>query len=97
MGLKESVRDWFIRRELNNQSKEGTVIGKVWNWLNGKKTLIGGIITLVAYVAGGVPLIAGVCSSEACLVTVAKAVGISTMIVGGLHKVYKFIYREEHQ
>lgn len=64
----------------------------LWKWLNGKKTLIGAAITIVAYVVGGLPLLAAFLPAA----KVAEIVGIGTFIVGLLHKLYKFVYREEH-
>jgi hypothetical protein len=68
------------------------MLTKVWTFLNGKKTVIGAVITLVAYVVGGLPLLAAFLPA----VTVAKVVGVGVFVVGALHKVYKFVYREEH-
>ncbi len=67
-----------------------------WDFMNGKKTIVGAVITVVAYLAGGVPLIAALCTTAVCVATVAKVGGIGLTLVGILHKVYKFVYREEH-
>ncbi len=68
----------------------------IWDFMNGKKTIVGAIITLVAYLVAGIPLVAGLCTSAVCLATVAKVGGIGLTIVGLLHKGYKLIYREDH-
>ncbi len=53
---------------------------------------VGAGITIHAYLVGGLPLLAAFVPA----VTVAKLVGVGTFILGLLHKVYKFVYREEH-
>lgn len=93
MGLKDSLAQWFIRRELDNQAKEGTMFGKVWTYLNGKKTLIGAILTVLGMIGDQLAVLLPV------LIGPAKAVqyiGISTAVIGALHKLYKFVYKEEH-
>lgn len=97
MSIKDKVVRWAIVRWLNGQVKEGTVIGKVWQWFDGRKTKIGVVITIVSYVVGGIPLVAGLCNTAVCVATVGKASGIGLTVVGLLHKGYKFIYREEHK
>lgn len=72
------------------------MLSKIWAKLNGWKTIIGVAITVIAYVVGGIPLVAGLCTTAVCAATVAKAAGIGLTIVGLLHKAYKFIYREDH-
>ncbi len=66
----------------------------LWTWLNGKKTIFGAIITAVAFIASGLGAILPLFGLSA--VTVAKVVGIALTIVGILHKIYKFIYKEDH-
>ncbi len=68
----------------------------LWGWLDGKKTIMGAVITLVAYLVAGVPLVAAFCTSTVCAATVAKVGGIGLTLVGLLHKLYKLVYREEH-
>jgi VIT1/CCC1 family predicted Fe2+/Mn2+ transporter len=67
---------------------------KLWDWLNGKKTLIGAIITGLAYIAGALPAVLPFFGVEAVLA--AKIVGIAVTVVGVAHKIYKFIYKEDH-
>lgn len=69
-------------------------LGSIWTKLNGYKTLFGAIITAVAYLVAGLPVILPVFGLEAVLV--AKVAGIGLTVVGILHKVYKFLYKEEH-
>ncbi len=72
------------------------MLNTIWTKLNGWKTIIGAAITLIAYVVGGIPLVAGLCTTTVCATTVAKVAGIGLTIVGLLHKGYKLIYREDH-
>lgn len=72
------------------------MLNTIWTKLNGWKTVIGASITLIAYIAAGIPLVAGLCTTAVCATTVAKAAGIGLTVVGLLHKAYKFIYREDH-
>jgi hypothetical protein len=92
MSLKSSVRDWFIRRELNNQAKEKTMIGKIWAWFDGKKTLIGAVLTILGTVAEQLSVILPVLLEPA---QAAQYVGVATAVLGGLHKIYKFIYKTD--
>jgi VIT1/CCC1 family predicted Fe2+/Mn2+ transporter len=64
----------------------------IWDWLSGKKTTVGAIITIIAYLAGVIPLLAPFVPADKLV----EAVGISTMIIGLLHRLYKYIYGEEH-
>lgn len=67
---------------------------KIWDWLNGKKTIIGLVITILATIAGYLPIVLPVLGVDAVLV--AKIVGIATTILGLLHKLYKWAFGEEH-
>lgn len=71
-------------------------VTKLWDFMNGKKTIVGAIITVVAYVVAGIPLAAALCTTTVCATTVAKVGGIGLTVVGVLHKAYKFLYREDH-
>ncbi len=68
------------------------MLTKFWDFMNGKKTAVGAAITIVAYIVGGLPLLAAFVPE----VTLAKIVGVGVFVVGAAHKLYKFIYREEH-
>ena len=70
---------------------------KFWAFMNGKKTVVGALITVVAYLVGGIPLVAALCTTAVCAATVVKAGGIGLTIVGILHKLYKFLYHENHE
>jgi hypothetical protein len=67
---------------------------KIWDYLSGKKTVIGVVITVLATIAGVLPPILQVVGVDAVLA--AKVIGIATTVVGLAHKVYKFIYKEDH-
>lgn len=67
---------------------------KIWDWLNGKKTIVGAIITAAAVIATYIPgLLAFFGVAD---VKIAAIIGVATTVVGLLHKLYKFIYGEEH-
>ena len=77
------------------------MITKIWDWLNGKKLIIGAIITLLAELQ--VALLAAIPAIQAAFPSTSKIVVWSTAGVGALgtivglgHKLYKFIYHEEH-
>lgn len=72
----------------------GVNMQKIWEFLNGKKTVAGLIITVLAYILSMEPVILPVFGVSAVLV--AKIVGITTTVVGVAHKIYKFLYKEEH-
>lgn len=66
----------------------------LWAWLNGKKTVIGAILTAIGVAVGYMPAVLAFFGVEADkIVTI---VGVATTVVGVLHKIYKWIYKEEH-
>ena len=65
----------------------------LWKFMDGKKTIFGLLITAVSAVATAVPAILAVFGVDA--VHVAAVVGVATTVVGILHKIYKFLYKEE--
>lgn len=71
-------------------------VTKLWDFMNGKKTVVGAAITVLAYLVAGVPLVAALCTSTVCVATVAKVGGVGLTVVGIAHKIYKLLYREEH-
>ena len=89
LSLKSKVFGWFIRREINNQVKEGTVFGQIWTWLNGKKTLFGAVLVVLGTVAEQLQVILPAFVGPA---EVAQYSGVALAIVGGLHKIYKYLY-----
>lgn len=95
MGLKDKVVEWAIRRELDKQKKEKTMMGKVWEWLSGKKLVIGSLLTLVASLVDSLPVLLPLFVTDAG--QVAGIVGVGVTIVGLLHKLYKFCYKEDHK
>lgn len=70
------------------------MLTKIWDWLNGKKTVIGAVITAISVTATQLGVLLPLFGVDAVLV--AKIIGIATTVVGLLHKAYKFIYKEEH-
>ena len=72
----------------------GANMQKIWDWFNGRKTIIGAVITILSTLAGVLPVVLAAVGASAVLT--AKVVGIATMVVGVAHKIYKFIYKEDH-
>jgi hypothetical protein len=72
----------------------GVNMQKIWDYLNGKKVIAGVIITVLAAIAGYLAPALNLFGVDPVLV--AKVVGIATTVVGIAHKIYKFIYKEEH-
>lgn len=70
------------------------MVGKVWSWLNGKKLVLGAIITIVSSIVAGLPVILPLFIQDAA--QIAQITGVALAIVGALHKAYKFIYKEDH-
>jgi hypothetical protein len=70
------------------------LLTKFWEFMNGKKVVVGAIITFLTVVAGYLPAVLAFFGIGA--VQVAQYVGIATTVVGIAHKIYKFIYKEEH-
>lgn len=66
----------------------------MWQWLNGKKTIFGLILTVLAWLAAQAPAILPVFGLEAVLV--AKIAGVLLTVVGVGHKIYKWLYKEDH-
>lgn len=75
--------------------REESQMSNVMQWLNGKKTVIGAVITIVA----AVPALLGATlpAFGVDALHVAQYVGYSVLAVGLLHKGYKTCFGEEHQ
>jgi len=69
------------------------MLNKVWAYLNGKKLLIGAILTVLSMVAEQLAVLLPVLLPPA---TALRYVGAATAVVGILHKIYKFVYKEDH-
>ena len=83
---------WRIGAALAGKETQ-TMLSKFWEWANGKKTLVGGIVTLIAFA----PQIAATLTSFGVDPDLTlKIVGGATVAVGVAHKVYKSLYGEEH-
>ena len=68
------------------------MFGKIWAWLDGNKTTIGAIITIIGTTADQLAVILP------AVVGPAKAtqyLGGITIAVGLIHKAYKFIYKTD--
>ena len=73
----------------------GVNMTKIWEFLAGKKLIIGAIITILASLAALLPDVLPVFGFDPVLT--AKVVGLVTMVLGLAHKFYKFVFKEEHQ
>lgn len=72
----------------------GVNMQKIWDFMNGKKVLVGVIVTVLAWLATNAAVILPVLGVDAVLV--AKISGVLLTVVGVAHKIYKFLYKEEH-
>jgi hypothetical protein len=72
----------------------GVNMQKIWDFMNGKKVIAGVVITVLAWLAANATVILPVLGVDAVLVT--KIAGILLTVVGVAHKIYKFIYKEDH-
>jgi len=68
------------------------MIGKIWTWLDGKKTLVGAVLVILGVVADQLSVILPALLEPS---VAAKYVGVATAVIGALHKVYKFIYKTD--
>lgn len=77
------------------------MLTKIWNLLNGKKTIIGGALSLLAILSSALvtalPILASMFPATSKVVIWTSAVsGVLFTAVGWGHKLYKRIYGEEH-
>lgn len=72
----------------------GVNMQKFWDFMNGKKVIVGVIVTVLSVIASYIAPALTLFGVDAILV--AKVVGIATTVVGVAHKIYKLIYKEEH-
>lgn len=70
------------------------MLSKFWNLISGWKTVIGVIITILAFLSDNAIEFTSAFGMDAVLA--AKVAGILVTIVGVAHKLYKFLYKEEH-
>ena len=91
MSLKSRVVEFFVRREINAAKKEGTLVGKVWTYLDGKKVVLGAILVILGTVADQASIFLPTILPPA---KAAQYIGVATAVVGGLHKIYKWYYKE---
>jgi hypothetical protein len=71
-----------------------TMFTKFWDFMNGKKMIVGGVITSVSLAIQYLPAVLAFVGVDAAQVGV--YVGVATTVLGLLHKLYKFVYKEEH-
>lgn len=92
MSLKSSVRDWFIRREINKQKEEGNMLSGLWKWLDGNKTVFGAALDLLTSIAIALPQILPAFGLEVAVI--ANVTSKLTIAIGLGHKLYKWYYKE---
>lgn len=85
---------WWVKLSALGVGVPMSFLNGLWAWLDGKKTVVGLIITVAAQVAGYLPAVLPFFGLEAQ--QVATIVGISATVLGVLHKVYKWLYKEDH-
>ena len=68
------------------------MIGKIWQWLDGKKTVIGAILVIVGTVGEQASILLPALFEPAQAL---EYIGYVKLVVGALHKVYKFIYKTD--
>jgi hypothetical protein len=90
----ESGPPWWMKLGATAIGVPMGFLTKFWEYMNGKKTVVGAIITAVSVGIGYLPAVLAFFGVDA--VQIATYVGIATTVVGILHKIYKFIYKEEH-
>jgi len=73
----------------------GVNMQKFWDFMNGKKVVVGIILTVLGVTTGYLAPTLTFFNVDPALVV--KVVGIATTVVGVGHKVYKFIYKEDHE
>jgi hypothetical protein len=73
----------------------GVNMTKIWEFLAGKKLIIGAIITILASLAALLPDVLPVFGLDPVLT--AKVVGLVTMILGLVHKFYNFVFKEPYK
>jgi hypothetical protein len=89
------ILQWLaIKLFLSRIGVDTTMLTKIWDFMNGKKTIVGAVITAVSVGATYLPAVLAFFGVDA--VKIATYVGISTTVVGVAHKIYKFIYKEDH-
>jgi len=91
------IEAWFIRRKLRKMGekavKEGNMFGRIWSFLNGKKTAIG-----AALIAAPILITQGSALATSFGVDGTKAAqyaGAAIAAVGLGHRLYKLVYGSE--
>jgi hypothetical protein len=69
-------------------------LSSFWTFMNGKKTVVGLTITALAWLSTFVPAVMAALGSQPS--QIAAVTGVLITVVGIVHKIYKFIYKEEH-
>lgn len=66
----------------------------IWTWLDGKKLVAGAILDLASALALALPALLPAFGLEAAVVT--QVVAKAALVVGLLHRFYKYAYKTEH-
>ena len=69
------------------------MVGKVWEWLSGKKLVVGSLISVLSDIVTVLPVLLPVVIKDAN--TVVHVIGFSVTAIGLAHKAYKYLYHEE--
>lgn len=89
------IFQWLaIKLFLSRIGVPATMFTKLWEFMNGKKTIFGAVLTALGVAAMYLAPVLTFFGLDAA--HVATYVGVLTTVIGLLHKVYKFLYKEEH-
>lgn len=69
------------------------MIANALTWLNGKKVVIGSLITVTSSIVATLPVLLPLFITDVNVI--AHAVGVAVTIVGLLHKGYKYYFHED--
>jgi hypothetical protein len=67
---------------------------KFWDFMNGKKTVVGAILTALSWILANAGVVLPFFHVDAA--HIAGIVGILTTVVGIAHRIYKWLYNEDH-
>jgi len=92
-GMGKKVREagirWFVTGVTRDVSKGeyGKAMQKTWEYLNGRKTAIGLVVTFLPQLAQAIAEIAAAGGGDATAVV--KALGYAAVAIGAVHRVLK--------
>jgi hypothetical protein len=92
--VQEAGPPWWMKLGATAIGVPMGFLQKFWDYMNGKKTVVGVIITVLATAVGYAPAVLAFVGVGAA--TIAQYIGIATTVLGVLHKIYKWLYHEDH-